>query len=179
VGQHRFRAEMVVREEQAPQRLATPHHGIIEARMRFPADPRCMAALWMIGFEDAAERSGEICVAEVFGRDVAASHAAVGMGVHPHHDERIRDDFERVPLAVDVRTPHDYAIVWTARRIAWYVDERLARVVEQAVDYPMQLMLGVYGFSDAPPDVPLGGRAAVLDVEWVRVWRPSGGAGRS
>ena len=41
-----------------------------------------MVALWMIGFEDEPERSGEICIVEIFGRDVAAGPRAVGMGIH-------------------------------------------------------------------------------------------------
>lgn len=177
IGQHRFRDDVVVREEQVPNRLHTPRFGIIETRLRATEDPRCMVALWMIGYEDTPERSGEICVVEVFGRDVASDHVAVGMGVHPHHDARIVDDFERVPLRMDVREPHDYAVVWAPGRLAWYVDERLVRVVEQHIDYPMQLMLGAYGFSDEPPDVPFGRPPGILDVEWVRTWRPSGDPG--
>ena len=77
---------VVVREEQPAERLHTPRYGIIETRLRASADPRCMIALWMIGYEDRPERSGEICVFEIFGRDVASGRAGVGMGVHPHHD---------------------------------------------------------------------------------------------
>jgi len=176
VGQHRFRPDMVVREEQAPQRLHTPMHGIIETRLRASADPRTMVALWMIGYEDQPERSGEICVVEIFGRDVAPGRAAVGMGVHPHHDVRIRDDFERVALDLDATAPHEYAVTWFPDGLAWYVDGRLARTVDQAIDYPMQLMLSIYGFPepDAPPGVPFAPPPGTFDVDWVRTWRPVG-----
>ena len=30
-----------------------------------------MVALWLIGYEDEPDRSGEICVCEIFGRDAA------------------------------------------------------------------------------------------------------------
>jgi hypothetical protein len=175
VGQHRFHPDVVVREEQPVERLHTPAHGIIETRLRASTDPRIMVALWMIGFEDEPERSGEICVVEVFGRDVAPGRAAVGMGVHPHRDGRIRDDFERVELAIDATTAHDYAVVWGPDRLAWYVDERLVRVVDQSIDYPMQLMLGVYGLPepDAAPGVPFGTPGGVFDVDRVRTWRPA------
>ena len=179
MGQHRFRPQAVVREEQVPERLLTPRFGIIETRLRATDDPRCMAALWMIGYEDLPERSGEICVAEIFGRDVAAAHADIGMGVHPHHDPRITDDFQRVALPIDAREPHEYAVVWSPGRIAWYVDERLVRVVEQGIDYPMQLMLGIYGFSDDPPEAPFGEPPVTVEVSWVRVWRPVGDPGRA
>jgi hypothetical protein len=82
IGQHRFHPDAVVREPQEERRLYTPHHARIEVRMTALADPACMAALWLIGFEDAPERSAEICVCEIFGRDVTPDEARVGMGVH-------------------------------------------------------------------------------------------------
>jgi beta-glucanase (GH16 family) len=175
VGQHRFHPDVVVREEQPAERLHTPRYGIIETRLRASADPRCMVALWMIGYEDRPERSGEICVVEIFGRDVAVGRAGVGLGVHPHHDGRIRDDFERVPLAIDATAAHDYAVVWRADGLAWYVDGGLVRTVYQPIDYPMQLMLGIYGFpdADAVPGDPFAAPAGVFDVDWVRSWRPA------
>jgi hypothetical protein len=45
----------------------------------------------MIGHEDEPEHSAEICICEIFGRDVAAEGAmVVGMGLHPFGDPRIR-----------------------------------------------------------------------------------------
>ena len=52
VGQHRFRAGLVVREEQDEERLWLPHFGVIEARVRGIRHPSAMVALWPIGFED-------------------------------------------------------------------------------------------------------------------------------
>src|SRR5436190_18014855 len=77
VGQHRFNPATVVREEQPNARLYTPLYGRIEAQARALDDPRSMVALWMIGYEDEPERSGEICVFEIFGRDVGAREAGV------------------------------------------------------------------------------------------------------
>src|SRR5262245_5220340 len=62
VGQHRFKPEAVVREEQPETRLYTPHYGRIELRAKAVDDPRFMVALWLIGFEDEPARSGELCV---------------------------------------------------------------------------------------------------------------------
>jgi hypothetical protein len=172
IGQHRFHREAVVREEQLPQRLHTPTHGIVEARLRASADPRIMVALWLIGYEDAPERSGEICVAEIFGRDVTSDRALVGMGLHPHHDPGIRDDFERVALDADVTEAHEYAVHWRPDGLAWYVDERLVRTAEQTIGYPMQLMLGIYGFAEPGADASFADPPGILDVDWVRTWRP-------
>ena len=156
VGQHRVSRQAVVREEQPITRLFTPQYGLFELRARALLDPDCMVALWMIGVEDAPERSGEICICEIFGREAAAGHARVGMGVHPFGDPALSDDFTKVPVALDVRELHDYAAEWTPERVRFYVDEALVKTVEQSPAYPMQLMLGLYEFRDGdePGDGP-------------------------
>jgi hypothetical protein len=143
VGQHRFREGLVVREAQAPRALYTPRYGLFEARACALDDPAAMVALWMIGYEDEPQRSGEICIFEIFGRDVRES-AAVGMGIHPHGDASLQDDFERVRLDIDVRQPHDYAAEWTPHDVTFYVDERRVKVVPRSPAYPMQFMLGIF-----------------------------------
>jgi hypothetical protein len=153
-GQHRFADGVTVVTPQEERRLYTPLHGRISLRARGLSDPRAMVALWMIGFEDVPDDSGEICVMEVFGRDVAPGRAAVGMGVHPHHDPRLRDDFERVPLELDVTEPHDYAADWRPDGIDWSVDGRIVRRTAQSPGYPMQLMLGLYAFEGLQPGEP-------------------------
>lgn len=171
VGQHRFHPDAVVREEQRTERLWTPQYGVVELRAQALADPQAMVALWLIGFEDSPERSAEICVCEVFGREVASDGSAlVGMGVHPFGDASITDDFSKVPVAADVREPHDYAVEWTPDRVRFFVDGRQVKVVEQSPAYPMQLMLDVYDFTGAdrdPRDYP-----KEFVVHHVRGYRP-------
>jgi hypothetical protein len=182
IGQHRFREGLVVREEQPALALYTPTYGLFEVRARALADPACMVALWMIGYEDEPSRSAEICIFEIFGRDVASDRALVGMGVHPFGDPSIRDEFERVTVESDVREAHDYAAEWTPERVAFYMDERLVKVVGQSPAYPMQLMLSVYEFTDGPQD---GAPDPSIDVtyprafrvEWFRAYRPASGHG--
>ena len=163
VGQHRFHPDAVVREPQNPERLYTPRHALIEIRCRALDDPRAMVALWLIGFEDAPERSAEICVCEIFGRDVGPDGARVGMGLHPFGDPAITDDFEQVPLAIDAREFHVYAAEWTPDHVAFHVDGEHVRTVPQSPDYPMQLMLNVYEF-------PGGERTGPYPIEFVVDW---------
>ena len=171
VGQHRFHPDAVVREAQENVRLYTPRYGRVELRARFSDDPATMAALWLIGYEDEPERSGELCVCEIFGRDVSPGRALVGMGVHPFGDPRIRDEFERVPVAIDVREPHEYAAEWRPGRAELFVDGERVKVVEQAPDYPLQLMLGLYEFPE--PGAPRAPEAypKSFSVERVRGYR--------
>jgi beta-glucanase (GH16 family) len=152
-GQHRDHPDYTVREEQATKRLYTPQYGVIEIRMRALMDPAAMVALWMIGFEDAPERSAELCICEIFGSEVREDRALVGMGLHPFGDPSIVNDFEKVEVGVDVRDWHSYAAEWTPERVSFFVDGRRVKVVEQSPAYPMQLLLDIYEFSrDEPAD---------------------------
>ena len=129
-----------------------------------------MVALWLIGYEDEPERSAEICVCEIFGRDVRPDRAAVGMGVHPFGDPRIADDFEAVSLPIDVTEFHVYAAEWTPGRVVFLVDGEAVRTVDQAPDYPMQLMLGIYDFAaGSAPGYP-----KEFVVDYVRGYRLDG-----
>jgi hypothetical protein len=167
VGQHRFDMRAVVREAQPEIRLYTPHLGRIEMRARASPDPRTMVALWLIGFEDEPRRSAEICVCEIFGRDVGPDAALVGMGLHPFGDPQIVDDFSRVAVPIDARDFHVYAADWTADGVTFFVDGELVKSVGQSPGYPMQLMLGIYEFQPAPGPYP-----KEFVVDYVRGYRP-------
>jgi hypothetical protein len=165
VGQHRFTDAAVVREAQPDTRLYTPQYGFFELRARVTDDPSSMCALWMIGVEDEPDRSAEICVAEIFGRDVGRDRAAVGMGVHPFGDPRVTDEFARQPVAVDATDFHTYAVEWTPDHVAFFVDELLVTAVGQSPAYPMQFMLGIYAFpgDDGVLPPPASPREFVVD----------------
>jgi hypothetical protein len=171
IGQHRFSPAAVVREAQRNVRLYTPQYGLVEMRARASDDPLAMVALWMIGYEDEPERSAEICVCEIFGRDVRTDSAAVGMGVHPFGDPGIVDEFSVETVAIDAREFHVYAAEWTPERISFSIDDRPVKVVGQSPAYPMQLMLGIYEFreDDAPPRD--GAYPKEFVVDYVRGYR--------
>ncbi|WP_225992755.1 glycoside hydrolase family 16 protein [Actinomadura rudentiformis] len=174
-GQLRFKPGLVVREAQENIRLYTPHYGLFELRAKAIDDPRCMVALWMIGYEDRPERSAEICICEIFGRDVTPGQAAVGMGVHPWGDPDIHDDFAAEPIAIDAREFHTYAAEWTPDHVAFYVDHRLVKVVEQSPNYPMQFMLNIYEFPDdpkTPAQAPTHPYPKEFTVDHFRAYRP-------
>jgi hypothetical protein len=174
IGQHRFHPGAVVTEEQQNVRLYTPRYGLIELRAKAIDDPRNMVAVWMIGYEDEPAHSAEICVCEIFGRDVGPDHAAVGMGVHPFGDPDIVDDFSAETLPIDARDFHVYAAAWTPDSVSFFVDGERIRTVDQSPGYPMQLMLGIYEF---PSDSGASGGAPAYPkefiVDYVRGYRPT------
>jgi hypothetical protein len=164
IGQHRFHAEAVVREAQENTRLYTPHYGRVDIRCRAIPDPAAMVALWLIGYEDEPQRSGELCVCEIFGRDVGSSEVLVGMGIHPFGDPQLHEDFTAVRLPIDATDFHEYAAEWEPGRSRFFVDGQAVYEVEQAPDYPLQLMLGHYRFS-------AGESEHDFVVDWVRGYR--------
>ena len=146
IGQQPFRVGQVVREAQPVQWGWTPEYGHIEVRARMELSPRSMASVWMVGREEAPERSGEICVFEVFGD----APNAVGMGIHPFRDPSLTDEFEAPEIAIDVREPHVFAVDWRPGRVGWQIDGRHVRSVEQAPAYAMQMMIAVFDFPEKP-----------------------------
>jgi glycosyl hydrolase family 16 len=177
VGQSRFTPELVVREAQQDARLYTPQYGLFELRAKVIDDPRCMVALWMIGYEDRPERSAEICICEVFGRNVAADSVGVGMGLHPFGDPAIRDEFSVETIAMDPNEFHVYAAEWTPESVAFSVDHRLVKTVQQSPAYPMQLMLGIYEFPDDAAGQPAQPYPKQFVVDAVRGYRPRRSSG--
>jgi hypothetical protein len=145
-GQQPFAEGLVVREEQPTFWGYTPCYGSVEVRMRAAVSSRSMFAFWMSGIEDEPHRSGEICVAEVFGDTVDDQGAAVGIGVHSFRDPTLVEEFsaERVPL--DVTRFHRYGVDWRPDGLTFTIDGAVVRRVRQSPAYPMQLMIGVFDF---------------------------------
>ncbi len=111
-GQQPFRDGLTVADPRPEFRGYTPRYGRIEVRMRATISHRSMFAFWLSGIEDQPERSGEICVAEIFGTATGDGTAGVGMGVHAFRDPALREDFATVPLALDVAQHHTYGVDW-------------------------------------------------------------------
>jgi Glycosyl hydrolases family 16 len=176
IGQHHFRKGLVVRETLRNVALYTPRYGLFELQARALDDPANMVALWMIGYEDRPTRSAEICICEIFGRDVGPRQARIGMGVHPFGDPAITDEFAAEVVDIDARESHRYAAEWTTSDVAFYVDDRLVKVVHQSPSYPMQFMLDIFEFEDGPDlPSPLESYPKTFVVEGFRGYRPTAG----
>jgi glycosyl hydrolase family 16 len=146
VGPQPFRPGLTVREEQPEWWGYTPTYGDVEVRMRGVVSPRSMVAFWMSGIEDVAERSGEICVAEIFGESVHGGFADVGIGVKRFRDPALRQEFSTVRLRLDVAAFNTYAVSWRPDALVFAVNGDVVGRLDQAPDYPVQLMIGVFDF---------------------------------
>ena len=57
--------------------------------------------------------------------------------------------------------------------MAFFVDHRLVKTVEQSPGYPMQFMLGIYEFPDGRPADPAHPYPKEFVVDWFRGYRPT------
>lgn len=145
-----FREGLVVREQQPTVLGFTPHYGSIEVTCAAELSPRSMFSAWMVGLEDQPDRCGEICVMEIFGDTVHDGTAAVGQGIHRFRDPALREDFSAEPRTIDISQPHTYAVHWSRGAVEFVIDGVTTRTADQAPDYPMMLILGVFDFPDRP-----------------------------
>jgi Glycosyl hydrolases family 16 len=173
VGQQPFRDGLVVREEQPAQWGWTPHYGVLEVRARMELSTRSMASVWLVGVEDEPRRSGEICIFEIFGDAIDSAGPAVGAGIHPFRDPALSEDFATTRLPIDVSDFHTYAADWRPGCVEFSVDGEHLRTVDQAPDYPLQMMVGVFDF----PEKPGGDHVPRLVVDYVA--ESAGDAARS
>lgn len=178
-GQLQFNAAGVVREAQENVRLYTPQYGYFELRAKGLTTGANHAALWMIGYEDVPERSGEICVFELVGALTGEHQSRVRFGVHPWADGTLAEEFYEEAYAINTARYHVYGLEWTPTHIDFYIDNQKTRTIHQSPAYPMQFMLGVYEhpFEGAwtgvyDPDAPY---PKMFTVDYFRAYQPIGG----
>ena len=95
------------------------------------------------------ERSGEICVTEMFGDAVEPGRStAVGMGLKAFKDPDLTEDFEAVRLPIDVADFHTYAVDWAPEQATFLVDGEPIRSCPRPPSYPMQMMIAVFDFPE-------------------------------
>jgi len=172
LGQHRHRTGLTVVTPQPARRLYTPSSGVAEAVLRASADPTCMLAFWLVGFEESPEQSGEICVAELFGNAIGPQRSRVRIGVKAHNDPRLEWDMEEVQLEIDATDWHTYAAEWSEGEIRFSVDDRLVRTVRHRLDYPLQVMVDLFEFPEGGDRDPAA-YPKVGEVTAVRGYRRS------
>jgi hypothetical protein len=177
IGPQPFLPGLTVREQQPAFRGYTPLYGDVEIAMRGVIGARSMVAFWLSGLDDAPGRSGEICVAEIFGDAIRDGIAQIGMGIKAFRDPFLREAFATEPVALDVAAFHTYGVSWRRGSVAFTVDDREVRRLDQAPDYPLQLEIGVFDFPDRParPGDPAVPELVIAHVRG----RPARGVARS
>lgn len=164
VAGQRFVDGQRVREQQPRFEGWLPTQGSLAVVCRMELSDRSMAAVWLSGFEESPEDSGEICLVEVFGKDrVPRRSAEVGMGVKKLHDPRLEQDFQAPRLPIDVGQWHEYAVRWDEQVAEFSVDGEHVRTCARPPTYPLQIMIAVFDFPDWPGDASV----PALEVDWI------------
>jgi Glycosyl hydrolases family 16 len=149
IGGQPFLEGQTVREEQPLFEGWLPRCGAVAVRCRMEISHRSMAAVWLSGFEETPEQSGEICLVEVFGKDLQPGRSAeVGMGLKRFRDPDLVHDFTAPRVPIDVTEWHEYAVRWDAADAIFTVDGEHVRTCARPPTYPMQVMVAVFDFPD-------------------------------
>jgi beta-glucanase (GH16 family) len=179
IGQLRFNNQCVVREAQMNVQLYVSQYGYFELRAKGLRTSANHATLWMIGYEDSPEKSGEIAIFELLGANTSPTASAVRYGVHPWSDPTLTDEFYEDVLTIDASCYHIYAAEWTPTHIDFYVDNLKIRTINQSPNYPMQFMLALYehpfegawtGKYDSDAPYP-----KLFTIDYFRAYQPIGG----
>jgi hypothetical protein len=165
IGQHRFNPALRVREEQDTERLYVPLYGRFEMHARMELHPGQLAALWMIGFEDQPDRSGEITIMEIFGDGIDETGTELGHGIKAVNDPHLVTDFIAPRLPFSPERYHTYRADWDANGASFYLNGQMLRRLDQSPAYPMQFMLNVYELKLTGAPLPS------LHVDWFRGYR--------
>ena len=168
IGQHRFNERVRVREAQPTERHYVPLCGYFELRARADIGIDNLVALWMIGFEEQPEDSGEITVMEIFGRNVGSEGTRLGHGIKRVNDPRLDQDFHEDLLPFNPIDWHVYAAEWTPDHVDFFIDGRRLRRIAQSPAYRMQFMLNIY---ELPGARTVRNEPATLTIDYLRGYR--------
>ena len=148
-GQQAVHEGQQVREQQPDFAGHLQDGGHLEIRCRMSLSSRSMAAFWLCGFEERPDHCGEICVVEVFGKDLVAGESAeVGIGLKQIRDPGLAQDFAAPRLPIDVAEFHTYAVDWGAEEAVFSVDDEVVRRCPAPPTYLLQLMVAVFDFPE-------------------------------
>lgn len=175
IGQHRFNPACTVREVQENTQRYVPLYGYFEMRARAVRSHRNHVALWMIGYEDLPERSGEIAVFEIMGAHINNGSSRVGHGVRRWFDPALHDEFYEEFLPIDAEQFHVYAVEWSPRGLDFYIDIVKINSSSQSPDYPMQFMLGIYELRPEGEEEPEDPCPKEFVIDYFRGYSPING----
>ena len=167
LGQQSFRDGLQVSQEQPRFVGWVAASGKVEIRCRMRLSSRSMAALWLAGFEEKPDESGELCVVEVFGKSIVKNSVEIGMGIKSKNVPRLIDDFVAPRVAIDVSEFHTYSVVWDERSAVFSVDGQVVHTCPQSLSYPLQIMIGVFDFPNWSNGVDVA-HVPSFDIDWVR-----------
>jgi hypothetical protein len=158
-GTHRHREDGLVVRTPTPTRLLwAPSAGRVDVKVSASRDQDCMLAAWLVGTEHQDDRAAaEICIFEI--------DAASRTGVKAHGDPRLITDMVQVDLPFDATRPHTWTAIWGNGKTVIGCEGMVVRLLYQAPDYPLFLMLDLFEIGD-----PRGEYPKTATIHSVRGW---------
>jgi hypothetical protein len=181
LGQHRFNPECTVREAQNNIQTYAPQYGYFELRAKGVKSAANHVSLWMIGYEDTPDRSGEIDLFEIMGASIRSTTSQVGYGVRRLSDPMLEDEFYEEFFQIDAAQYHIYGMEWFPTHLDFYIDNRKIKTCSQSPKYPMQFMFSLYELPSkggaASPNDQDAAYPKEFTIDYFRAYQPVGGYG--
>lgn len=120
-------------------------YGYFELRAKAQRGGGIHSAWWMIGDQHQYDKSAEIDIFEILGKDVHDNKSKAWVTIHPWYDTVIRKQRLNYWVNTDISADyHTYGFEWTKDGMKWYFDGQLVRSTSQSPDYKMYTLLGIY-----------------------------------
>lgn len=108
---------------------------------------------------------------EACGHKIGAESAGIGRGIKRINDPHLRDELDEGEVAIAIEEWHRYAMDWSSKGVAIYIDDELVMQADQSPQYPMQLMLNLYDLPGAyDRNNPVEAR---FEIDYVRAYGPA------
>lgn len=145
VGTHRHRPDgLTVRTPTGTRVLFAPSAGRVEVEVTASRDVGCMTAAWLVGTEHLGPAdAGEICLFEI-DAEAIGERTRARTGLKAHGDDRLRTDMDSVTVPVDASRRHTWTVIWGRGETVIGCEGAVVRVLPQAPDYPLFLMLDLF-----------------------------------
>lgn len=157
----------------APQFTSTyvPQYGYFEIRARMLITNSNMVSFRMRGYDSLLKKSAEVYIFEVKGKSVKGNFAKIGYGIRKFQDKKIDEEFYETAVDIDVSRFHCYAVEWDSQKFTFYIDNKKIKQIDQLLDYPMQLMLGIFELPVFEKDIIDRIYPKELIVDYVRCYK--------
>lgn len=120
-------------------------YGYFELRAKAQNGGGIHSAWWMIGDQYKYDKSAEVDIFEILGKDIHPNKSKVWVTIHPWYDTVIRKQSLNYWVDGDIsKDYHIYGFEWTKEGMKWYFDGQLVRSTKQSPDYKMYTLLGIY-----------------------------------
>ncbi len=120
-------------------------YGYFELRAKAQKGSGIHSAWWMVGDQHQYDKSAEVDIFEILGKDIYDNSSKVWVTIHPWYDTVIRKQRLNYWVDTDISADyHTYGFEWLPTGMKWYFDGKLVRETKQSPDYKMYTLLGIY-----------------------------------